>query len=849
VRRFGIVIIVFIMLAGTVTACRAAIYDVTDPPYNAAGDGITLDSPAINAAIDAADANGGGTVYFPAGAYKSGSIIMKDNITLELSANAVLIATDTADYNSVDPNPWDAYQDWGHSHWKSSLIWGIGVDNVAITGTGLINGDAMTAGDPSSGYGDRVISFKNCNSILIEDINIYRGGHFCIITSGCNDITIDNVLMDTNRDGINIDCCNDVNIVNCTVNSPKDDAICMKSSYCLGYKRPTENVTISNCTVMGHAVGYLLSPPGSDEGWRAGRIKFGTESNGGFKNITITDCNFEYCRGFMLATVDGGDIENIIIDNIQMTDLWCAPIFMRLGNRARGPGPPPPGTYRNVNISNITGSFNTTFDGNISCIASGIPGHCIEDVNFSNISVVYPGGGPAAWADIVLPENEAGHPDVFMFGLVTPSYGFYVRHAKGIEFHNSQFDFATDDVRTAFVLIDVNGFELDNVDAERSASNESHIRFDDVDNLNIHDCPDFPPTTASYDDMWSSKYIITAGEPFTVSISATAGSTGVSTTEMLMDSNYLDTEYSWLNAGTPKDVEFSDIQLYSLGEHRLEIDVCDINIVICSVVDFDLNGKIDFNDYAIFAADWRKESEIILQEDTVAWWKFDEGSGSMADDNSVNDNNGTLHNMYSNDWVTGYDGNALDFDGSNDYISVNDSNSISVGGGDFTISAWIYPHSIGGWRAIVTKIKNREDKEYAFSLVGNAGNGGLGLDIENNANNGIEYTAPIVTAYQWQHVMVVFDSTTLNAAFYHDFEPVPVVSGTINALPRFFDDDLSIGRWGGIYNTNYFDGIIDDVRICNYKAGREVRKTDLYLDYIIDFKDLDIFTDSWIKAK
>jgi len=561
------------------TTSTSGIYDVTD--YGATGDGSTSDTDAINDTIAAADANSGGTVYFPTGTYKTGSIVMKDNITLELSENATLLATDANEYSSVDDNPWDNYQDWGHSHWKSSLIWGIGVNNVAITGTGLINGDAMTTGDPCDGYGDRVISFKDCNGILIEDIDIYRGGHFCIITSGCNDITIDNVLMDTNRDGINIDCCNDVNIINCTVNSPKDDAICMKSSYCLGYKRPTENVNISNCTVMGHAVGYLLNPPGSDEGWHAGRIKFGTESNGGFKNITITDCNFEYCYGFMLATVDGGDIDNITIDNIQMDDLWCPPIFMRLGNRARGPGLPGPGTYRNVTISNITGSFNTSFSGNASSIISGIPGHYIEDVNFSNIDIVYPGGGLAAWADIEPNENENHFPDVFMFGTITPSYGFYVRHAKGIELHDCDFSFdPNNDERPAFVLVDVNGFELDNVDAERYYTSGDHIKFDDdIDNLDIHDSPDFPSVTASYSSLQASSNPVEAGECFTITAPSISSANGVCTTNLLVDSNAYDTEYIWLNSGVSKDLEF-EVQLYEQGDYLLEVDTQDINVTV-----------------------------------------------------------------------------------------------------------------------------------------------------------------------------------------------------------------------------------------------------------------------------
>ena len=486
-RRFLTVIILIISVVA-VTGCNSSVYNVTN--YGAKGNGITLDSPAINAAIDAADTNGGGTVYFPPGTYKSGSIRLKDNITLNLHADATILATDTNDFDMWDYNPWEEYQGF-HSHWKCSLIWAIERNNIAITGSGLINGDTMTKGRPKPYYGDRAISFKSCNGVTIEGISIYRGGSAAIRVTGCNDVDISSVLIDTNRDGMNIDCCNNVNITNCIVNSPCDDSICLKSTYALGYKKPTENVIISGCKVSGYDVGSVMSgsPIPDTSCYSCGSIKFGTESNGGFKNIAITDCTFDHSRGFMLATVDGGDIENINIDNIKMSSINDSPIFLRLGNRARGPGPPPPGTYRNVNISNVTCSSSLS---KMSCIISGIPGHYIEDVNLTNINISYSGGGTAEDAAIVLPEKEDGYPYGGMLGSVTPSYGFYIRHAKGIEFHNSQFDFASDDVRPAFMLVDVNGFELDSVGAERSVSNVSHIKFDRVDDINIHDCPDFP---------------------------------------------------------------------------------------------------------------------------------------------------------------------------------------------------------------------------------------------------------------------------------------------------------------------------------------------------------------------
>jgi len=427
-------------------ATGIATADVCDVKhYGAVGDGTTLDSPAINAAIDACHAAGDGTVFFPPGTYLSGSIRLKSNVTLDLHANATIKAAQNGlgVYDIVDDNPWGAYQDWGHSHWKSSLIWGIGLTDIGITGTGTIDGSNMTAGDPEPGDGDRTVSFKNCSYISIQDVTFYRAGHFAIITTGCDHVTIDNVTIDTNRDGMNIDCSNAVDIANCIVNSPKDDAICLKSSYALGYKRATEDVTITNCTVMGYKVGTLLDgtyqhDPSTQS---CGRIKFGTESNGGFRNITVTDCTFEHCLGLMLATVDGGDMENIYISNITMDPIFHPPVFIRLGNRARGPGPPPPGIARNINIDDLTANVS----GKLSCMINGIPGHYVEDVQLANLYITYAGGGTAADAQIELPECEECYPEATMFGGVTPSWGFYCRHAKNVSFYNVQLDVATPD--------------------------------------------------------------------------------------------------------------------------------------------------------------------------------------------------------------------------------------------------------------------------------------------------------------------------------------------------------------------------------------------------------------------
>ncbi|HMD54758.1 MAG TPA: glycoside hydrolase family 28 protein, partial [Phycisphaerae bacterium] len=296
--------------------------------FGATGDGKTLDSPAINKAIDACAAAGGGTVYIPAGTYLSGSIHMKSNINLYIDAGAMILgaAQDLHAYDPAEAFTGHAYQDGGHTYFHNSLIWGENLKNVSVTGHGMINGGGMIAGDrdnpaPSYGIGNKSIVFKLCTNVLIRDVTIFHGGHFAILVTGCNILTIDNVTIDTNRDGMDLDCCQNTTVSNCRVNSPSDDGICPKSTYALGRLVPTENMTITNCQVSGFLEGTLLDGrmlPGRKGN---GRIKLGTESNGGFRNITISNCTFRDCYGLALEEVDGGTMENITIDNITMYDV------------------------------------------------------------------------------------------------------------------------------------------------------------------------------------------------------------------------------------------------------------------------------------------------------------------------------------------------------------------------------------------------------------------------------------------------------------------------------------------------------------------------------------------------
>lgn len=461
--------------APEVKAPLGTAFNVND--FIEANDGKTLATDAINRAIEACSEAGGGTVHFPPGTYESGSIRLKSNITLHLEVGATLLGAqnDIGAYDPPEDNPYDMYQDFGHSHWHNSLIWGEGLENIAITGQGTIDGGGMSAEDPGPGGGDKTIALKLCKKVLIKDITIRHAGHFAVLPTGCDNMVIDGVTVDTNRDGINLDCCRNVRVSNCSINTPIDDALCLKTSYALGEKRVTENVTVTNCLISGFAEGSLLDGTFDTTGRHCGGIKFGTESNGDFKNIAISNCVFDTCDiGFSIGTMDGGTIENVTISNISMRNLQGAPIFLRAGNRGRGPDNPSPGTIRDFNISDV---FVKGANGSH---ITGIPDNRIEDVRLNNIKIIYDGGGTREEAQALPPEREKAY---YHLNGPLPSYGFFIRHAKGISLTDVTVGYMNEDLRSALFCENVDGLELNNFKADRSPKGEPSLVLKNVTNM------------------------------------------------------------------------------------------------------------------------------------------------------------------------------------------------------------------------------------------------------------------------------------------------------------------------------------------------------------------------------
>lgn len=415
-------------------------------PFNAAtrgvvGDGETLNTAAIQKLVDEASAQGGGTVVFAAGRYVTGTIQLKDNVTLRLESGAVLLgSTRAADYRNLDPFTAGDGIPLGYA-----LIVADGAKNVGIEGTGTIDGRGREIRAAQNPYTVRpfLMRWLRCTNVTVKDVHLTNPGAWTLNFFQSRDILVERVTIRTratglaNNDGIDLDSCDGAVIRDCDIDSG-DDALCFKATSPL----PSRNITVTNCKLSTKCNG----------------IKLGTESLGGFENITVIGCTLTNIgmAGIALYEVDGGDLRRITVGDITM-DGVAVPVSIRLGARLKvfrpGDQPKSVGTLRDVTIRNV----RATGARQIGLLINGIPGHPVENLTLENIEIAVPGGGTAEQAKVELPEREAAYPEFSMFGRVMPASGIYLRHARNVTFNNVRTTPAQPDSRPERVLIDVAG--------------------------------------------------------------------------------------------------------------------------------------------------------------------------------------------------------------------------------------------------------------------------------------------------------------------------------------------------------------------------------------------------------
>lgn len=423
---------------GAMGAEASPLFNVRD--RGARGDGRTKDTRAIQAAMDAA-ARSGGTVYFPAGDYVSGTLRLRSGVTLQLDGGATLLASrDDGDFDPPKAPGYDTFADRETSDFSFALLQGWGLSHVSILGPGRVDGNRTSRGGP------KPIALRECRRIAIRDLTLTNAANYNISLLGCDDVDILRVrILNGYSDGIDPDCCRNVRIAGCHIES-RDDAIVLKTSFALGVRRSTENVTVTDC--------HLVT--------RHNALKLGTESAGDFRGITLRDCTVvgqrhpwkgELTSGVSLQAVDGGRLREVAVSNIRMTNIR-SPIFVRLARRGRAPGGGPGGELRDVSISNVVAEGATGASS-----ITGIPGLSVGSITLKDIRILSAGGGKAELVSLEMPEMEGRYPDAAMFTDL-PAYGFYCRHVVGLTMDGLDLSVAQPDARPALVFDDVRELDL-----------------------------------------------------------------------------------------------------------------------------------------------------------------------------------------------------------------------------------------------------------------------------------------------------------------------------------------------------------------------------------------------------
>ena len=429
--------------------------------FGAKGDGKTLDTRSIQQAIDKAYANKGGVVNIPAGTYKIGSLFLKDNIELHLDNGATLLGSpDYKDYTAAnqkfDSRTKDLYA-------KYFMIFAEGAKNISITGSGTIFGNGVDHYKESRPQNLRpyMIRLVDCRYITIRDVHLLEAANWTLHILGCHDVNISGIEIETtgegNRDGLDIDACKRVSVSNSRF-STTDDAIVMKATTDI----LCQDIAITNCIIR--------SIGGSG-------VKTGTESNGGFKNITVSNCiikDIPVHAGIELMTVDGGMMQNIFLDNITMENI-ATPFFIRLGKRAR---PYKPGQYvsriddvREISLSNIS-----VINAKLPSSIIGLHSKKISGVTISNYTVRYSAVQDASpYNKVEFQEFE--YPAANMFKKL-PAFALYCRSVEGLHLQNVKMYAAENDKRPALVFDRVNDVELFDVkaDVRNPAAPMTHFR-------------------------------------------------------------------------------------------------------------------------------------------------------------------------------------------------------------------------------------------------------------------------------------------------------------------------------------------------------------------------------------
>ncbi|MBP1966726.1 glycoside hydrolase family 28 protein [Paenibacillus aceris] len=335
--------------------------------FGAVGDGITKDTASIQKAINFCAEQGGGTVVIPKGEFLSGTIMLRSFVELHLTPAARIVSSmEEADF--VLPEGVEALE-LSEGQGNRALVCAKHATHIGITGLGTIDGRGEHFLEPEDGVSDyvlqplggfrpKLIDFEGCTNVIFRDVTMYRASSWGLHMTGCNQVTVDGVkilgqVRGPNNDGIDPDCCKDVHISNCHIETGDDCIVIKTTKYGAERYGACENITVTNCTLQSHD----------------SAIKIGTETHADIRNIVVTNCVIRNSnRGVGIWVRDGATVENMLFSNliietrlfsnedeIQRTLRWWGksePIFMT-AERRNVPNAPAPGKIRNIRFDHV----------------------------------------------------------------------------------------------------------------------------------------------------------------------------------------------------------------------------------------------------------------------------------------------------------------------------------------------------------------------------------------------------------------------------------------------------------------------------------------------------------------
>ena len=451
---------------------HSGLFDVT--AFGAQPDGTTLCTAAVQAAVDACAAAGGGTVSFPEGDYVLGTVFLKSGVHIEITEDALLLGSlDFSDYAPHEPVDYPLYQDASHSFFHTSLFAALDCRDIGFSGGGRI--DMRSVWDEENvrdmaHRGAKCIALKNCRNVEICELDIQNATDLAVYFAGCEEVDIHHLTMRVYIDGISPDNCRSVRIHDCDIESG-DDGIVFKSSYTLNRPGVCRDIRVWNCNVKS----------------RCNAIKFGTETNGGFEDILVEDVRIFDVRisGIAIESVDGAVIDGLTLRRIAMVNV-NAPLFIHLGQRMRGPAGRGIGAIRNILLEDISADgpydeYNViawnydTFkkkdfhqkpwcflapedstpdsDWQMTSNVCGLAGHDLESITLRNVSLWLDGGVKEYVSDV--PDKAPEYPEVYVYGRILPAKGIFFRHINGLTLENVTVKTFRPDVREDLVFADV----------------------------------------------------------------------------------------------------------------------------------------------------------------------------------------------------------------------------------------------------------------------------------------------------------------------------------------------------------------------------------------------------------